>query len=214
MWFTRICKVTLALPFLGFCAIAQPASAQIDIVNNLNSTTAASNSIGGPTWFANSFQTDGQDYFLTSAVLKLKSGGNGAVSVSLYSNSVSNTPGVSLVSMGTSAPLGTAYANVSFDPVTLQKLDGNTIYWVVAQSPTQTSWGWTHQTGFSGVGTVPSASAFAFTNDNATTWTSNPISNGPFQLQVTGVPTPEPGGIALLVSVGLSGGGFAFRRRK
>jgi hypothetical protein len=212
MLFARFGKITFALIALWLCAAARPAQAQIDIVNNLSTTTANADRIGANLWQADSFQTPNATYLLTAATLKLSSISGGTVTVDLYSNTGTNKPGSPLVTLGTSGALSTALADITFTPVGVQTLQANTVYWIVAHSLTSADWGATASTFYTGVGTIPADFAFAASADSGSTWSTQGIGRGPNQFRVQAT-TPEPGAMALVTGMSVAGI-YTFRRRR
>lgn len=213
MLLARFGKVTFTLFALWLCIAARPAQAQVDLVNNLSNTTSYVDRIGGTLWEAASFKTDNRTYTLSSATLKLSSLSNGVVTVDLFSNTGSNKPGASLISLGNSNPLDSTLADITFTPAGGQILLPNTVYWVVAHSLNSAEWGATASTAYTGFGTIPSGFAFAASADSGSTWTAHPIADGPNQFRVRAT-TPEPGLLALTAGLGLAGVSTLRRRRK
>lgn len=213
MLFARLRNITFALFTVWLCFASRPAQAQIDLVNNLATSSDGTDRIGNVLWQADSFQTDNRAYTLTAATLKLSSISGGVVTVDLYSNTGVNKPGSPLVTLGTSNPLATTLADIHFTPVGTLVLQPNTVYWVVAHSPTSADWGATASTAFTGAGFIPPSFAFAASSNAGSTWTTQPLANGPNQFRVQGN-TPEPGTFAFVTGLGFAGLCALRRRRK
>lgn len=213
MFLVRFGKFTFALLALWFCVATLPAQAQIYIVNNLTAVSAGTDRIDASIWQADAFQTDNHAYVLTSATLNLSSVSSGVVTVDIYSNTGSNKPGNSLITLGTSNPLSTALADITFTPVGTLILQPNKVYWVVARTLTSADWGFTTSTSYTGVGVIPAANAFATSADTGATWTTHALTEGPNKFRVA-ASTPEPSTIALVAGLGIAGVCTLRRRRK
>lgn len=226
-------KIHLPGLLLGFLTVCAPL-AHAAVIFDTNSGTYASSA---STTFLNqfgkavAFQTGSTAYSLDSLSLFLNGDGsavsNSTLTVVLYSNDGSNTPGSALATLGTvGGTTASSAAEFVFTPGAAITLQANTIYWVsVRRASVDTgSIGWvtssTVQTppspvevGYSYAGFNPvlvqiSNPGGASVSDPAT-WTSrSSVYNA---LEISGTAVPEPGAaLAILVS-GL--GVIVLRRR-
>jgi hypothetical protein len=185
-----LCIAFLSLGILS--CLHSTASADI-IADNLSETTVGVDD-SGFAMAAQSFITPNQTELLGSVTVKLlgASDGGGPIAFSLNSDS-SDQPGSSLVSLGTATPAGSGYSNYLLNPASSVTLNTNTRYWVVGQYLAAPSWAYTGSTNFNGSGMLSDAGNFPTGNTN---WIVFPISEEPYQIQVTAV--PEPSTLALL----------------
>jgi hypothetical protein len=194
------------------CA-ASAAYAQVTLFNNLGNQPQGFQSVDANSWTATRFNTDANNYMLTSATLKLytESGGSGTFFVKLFSDTAGQ-PGTALATLASGPnPLAVTFqaTDVAFNGLN-QLLSANTNYWIVfGDNPgpaLDLRWSAVNPGG-SGVG----YQAFrCSTGNQGISWGSFDTDHA-MQMQLTGfVVVPEPGSMAL----GLIGaGGFWFARR-
>jgi hypothetical protein len=192
---------------------ASAAYAQVTLFNNLGNQPQGFQSVDASNWSATRFNTDANNYMLTSATLKLytESFGSGTFFVKLFSDTAGQ-PGTALATLASGPnPLSVGFqaTDVAFNGLN-QPLTANTNYWIVfGDNPgpaLDLRWSAVNPGG-SGVG----YQAFrSFTANQGTTWGGFDTDHA-MQMQLTGtVFVPEPGSMAL----GLIGaGGFWIARR-
>jgi hypothetical protein len=193
---------------------ASAAYAQVTLFNNLGNQPQGFQSVDANSWTATRFNTDANNYMLTSATLKLytESGGSGTFFVKLFSDNAGQ-PGTALATL-TSGPnplsVGFQATDVAFNGLN-QLLSANTNYWIVfGDNPgpaLDLRWSAANPGG-SGVG----YQAFrCSTGNQGISWGSFDTDHA-MQMQLTGSVVPEPGSM-LLAGLGLASI-WRFRRKK
>lgn len=198
------------MAFLALCAIAllAPAShAQKVLISNLNQFY--NNASGGSgVSLAQGFTTDAS----SAGLYQIKIGstvGAPSATVQLWSDS-SDLPGSPLTDLNYIGVSGTVY---SYTPGTPLTLNANTIYWIVQSvSP---HWDIANSLTHSGPGSFPTPTYTASSFDNNNQWRPQVFDASPFLFEVQTVSTvPEPGAVALIVSLGLTGVTLLRRRTR
>jgi len=192
---------------------ASAAYAQVTLFNNLGNQPQGFQSVDASNWSATRFNTDANNYMLTSATLKLytESFGSGTFFVKLFSYTAGQ-PGTALATLASGPnPLSVGFqaTDVAFNGLN-QPLSANTNYWIVfGDNPgpaLDLRWSAVNPGG-SGVGYQ---ALRCFTANQGISWGGFDTDHA-MQMQLTGtVFVPEPGSMAL----GLIGaGGFWIARR-
>jgi len=194
-------------------SVAGASHAQVTLFNNLGNQPQGFANLDANNWIATRFNTDANNYTLTSATLKLytETGGSGTFFVKLFSDNA-NQPGTALATLASGPnPLTVGFqaTDVAFNGLN-QPLSANTNYWIVfGDNPgpaLDLRWSAVNPGG-SGVG----YQAFRCSTANGgISWGSFDTDHA-MQMQLTGsVVVPEPGSMVL----GLIGaGGFWIARR-
>jgi hypothetical protein len=208
-----------AMPFLliagGVLCAASAAHAQVTLFNNLGNPPQGFQSVDANNWTATRFNTDANNYMLTSATLKLytENFGSGTFFVKLFSDN-SGQPGTALATLASGPnPLSVGFqaTDVAFNGLN-QPLLANTNYWIVfGDNPgaaLDLRWSVVNPGG-SGVG----YQAFrCSTGNQGVSWGSFDTDHA-MQMQLTGfVVVPEPSSM-LLGGLGLASI-WGLRRRK
>jgi hypothetical protein len=189
------------------------AHAQVTLFNNLGNQPQGFQSVDANAWIAQRFNTDNNNYTLTSATLKLytESFGSGTFFVRLFSDAAGQ-PGTSLATLASGPnPLSVGFqpTDVTFNGLN-QLLSANTNYWIVFGDNPGASldlrWSVANPGG-SGVG----YQAFrCSTGNQGISWGSFDTDHA-MQMQLTGVVVvPEPGSMVL----GLIGAGGVWLARR
>ena len=127
-----------AMPFVliagWLLSAASAAHAQVTLFNNLGNQPQGFADMDANNWIATRFNTDANNYMLTSATLKLytESGGSGTFFVKLFSDNASQ-PGTALATLASGPnPLTVGFqaTDVAFNGLN-QPLLANTNYWIV-----------------------------------------------------------------------------------
>jgi|SRR5271166_4116196 len=183
------------LVWLSACLLALLCTANAgDIYNNLNSATAGQDPVTtfGP--LADSFST-GVGGFSLNQVTVLLNGDNtslGSIAVYLLSDK-STSPGVVLATFGTlsDSSLTSSLADYTFKLATPYGLGASTRYWVeIVGSNSSANWAWSPDQNALGV-----AGEF-FANQNGVFQNVD----GPYQMELSGSPIPEPSTPMVLAS--------------
>ena len=183
---------------MAVLALSGTANAGI-LFSNLGYGSANGQAIDGLDSAAASFSTDGSSHTLADVILSLEQiSSGGHLTVGLYSDSGSQTPGSSLVTPGTIPDSSLSVGSYSNQTVGggNYALAANTRYWVVLTGTSAVApdayWnreqGWTNGVGLSG-------QYVAFTSSGGS-WFSGPLNadHTPLvmQVDVDGASTPEP----------------------
>lgn len=191
---------------------AQPGVPEV-LVSNLAEAVRDVDEISPILWSAQSFETDGQSYFLTdiSALVGAESGVSGAFAElrsALPTGEMDTSPGGLISALALPDLTGPRSERV-FLPVSPVLLAPSTRYWVLlgANGPDFFEWSYAEGNGQIGVGTL---TAFQHSFDGGATWPILGVEN-PLHLQARAV--PEPGSAASLVVAGSGLVGLARRRR-
>jgi hypothetical protein len=207
-------RATLVVALLVSGLAATPAHAQDIIVDNLAGIAEGLRVLNGsgPTGdrIAAAFQTDGQARLLTDTTIPLGLMGTGLwqVEVSLVANN-GGQPGALLADLGTATLNDDLIIPFTFTPSSPTPLAPNTIYWIVLGGErigvtANVRWNTDSSSLFDGVGSVPSATATATSNNGGASWTVFPDSAEvqKFRVRATVQPVasaaPEPGSLSLL----------------
>lgn len=202
-----ILRIVLGLGSV-FSLFASTASAtNVDLYNNLAATSYGNDNIGSYGSLADSFSTGSTGFHFTSLTLFLDvaSPSTGTITASLLSDS-STSPGTTLETIGTLSETGLTgpFADYSFSTAYL--LAANTRYWIeLSDSDNGGFWSWSTDVSGTGVGNE-------FFANQGGVFANNP--NGPYQMQVSGIPTPEPGTLVLMGSGLLTLAGRIRRSKK
>lgn len=187
---------------------AAPAAAQTTIVNTLSaSNNGFSTSTNTQELIAQAFTTDGNFYSLVDVTIKAFSNNSGVGAYALWSNGAGQ-PGAPIVSLGSTPTLNSSFQEYTRTPASGTTLAANTTYWIVgfASSGTLNQLGNNPSPASTGVGSIPTDTAFAFSGNGGSNWAVAGITSGAFSVRVRGTitaaPAPEPGALALL-GVGL-----------
>jgi PEP-CTERM motif len=193
---------------------ASGAYAQVTLFNNLGNQPQGFQSVDANNWSATRFNTDANNYMLTSATLKLytESGGTGTFFVKLFSDTAGQ-PGTALATLASGPnPLSVGFqaTDVAFNGLN-QPLLANTNYWIVfGDNPgpaLDLRWSAVNPGG-SGVGYQ---ALRCFTGNQGISWGGFDTDHA-MQMQLTASVVPEPGSM-LLAGLGLASI-WRFRRKK
>jgi len=199
----------------GWLLSADAAHAQaVTLFNNLGNQPQGFQSVDANNWSATRFNTDANNYMLTSATLKLytESFGSGTFFVKLFSDTAGQ-PGTALATLASGPnPLSVGFqaTDVAFNGLN-QLLSANTNYWIVfGDNPgaaLDLRWSAVNPGG-SGVGYQ---ALRCFTANQGISWGGFDTDHA-MQMQLTGSVVPEPGSM-LLAGLGLASI-WRFRRKK
>ncbi len=118
---------------------------------NLSSPASGTETAGAQTWLAASFGTDTSRYALSAMTLIMSGASNGGVTLSLYSDNLSQ-PGQLLATLNEVPALSSTLAPVTFEQGGYV-LSANTTYWAVLEATSGSAeWGFTDSNAGSGVG--------------------------------------------------------------
>ena len=193
------------LTAVGLAALSCGASA-ITISDNLGNAVASTEFVGGDTWIAAEFATDGTQYSLSSITLLLENETPGTARLDLYTDSASK-PGTLLGTLISPSIPSTLLPTVFGGNGVA--LPANSTYWAVLSAPSGGfGWGWTESSNGTGAGFLHTWGA---TDDAGASWFTSDIEPLLMNVSATFVTTgpgptdgvPEPGSFWLLAFFGL-----------
>jgi PEP-CTERM motif len=179
-----------------------------DIYNNLGSVTSGADPVGtfGP--LADSFSTGATAFGLNQVTLLLSGDNTSTATFSAYLRNDTGGSGYGLL-LATVGIVSDSSLTATLQPLTLTlpspyALNANTRYWIqLTGASTTANWAWSLDQTALGV-----AGEF-FQNQNGVF----PNTDGPYQMQVSGSPIPEPGTLMILLGSGLLGAVATLRRK-
>ena len=180
---------------LTFAACAALSSA-VTLTDNLSNTTEDSEFVGGDTWIAAAFSTDGASYQISSASLLLATSETSTAKLDLYSSG-SGQPGALLSTLTSPASFPSVASPVNFTGSSYI-LSPNSTYWLVLSAPAGSfDWSWTENATGAGVGFL---SNWAATDDAGGSWFTSDIEPMQFRVLANAVTPaiPEPASLTLM----------------
>ncbi len=189
------------LSVTGLVVITCAATATT-ISDNLSNMVGSTEFVGGNTWDAAQFATDGAQYTLSSITLLLSVETPGNARLDLYTDSGSQ-PGMLVGTLLSPGGFSATLAPTVFGGGNLE-LNANSLYWAALSAPSGGfEWAWTASNSGAGVGFRHTWGA---TDDAGVTWYKADLE--PLMMSVSALPgagVPEPGSFALLALLGLPG---------
>jgi hypothetical protein len=203
-------RAFLIVAILAFVCVSRGKAD--DLYNNLSSATSGQDSVGsdwGP--LADSFSTGASPFDFTSLTVLLDgTASSGTVTAYLLSD-LSTSPGAVLETIGAISESGLDSTPTQYTLDTSYTLSPDTRYWILLTSTdNDAAWAWSSDNSALGV-----AGEYFANFETTSSWEvyANSIS-GPYQMEVSGSPVPEPRTISLLLAAGLVGLAFLRTRVK